>query len=66
VITILVRIMSNYEFITLKVKMGNRGFGIEDYFKHEIFILLKLMTHVVLKTCILQDQLVIGELGDKL
>jgi hypothetical protein len=68
VITLLARIMSNHDFITLKVKMGIKGLGNEVYFKNMISLYsetddTRRKRVSSLETCQLQDQLVIGELG---
>jgi hypothetical protein len=65
---ILARIMSNHDFITFKVKMGSKGLGNEVYFKNIVSLYsetndTRRKRVSSLKTCGLQNQLVIGELG---
>jgi hypothetical protein len=68
VIMILAIIMLNYDFITPKVKMGIKGLGNEVDFKNMISLCsetddTRRKRVSLLKTCRLQDPLVIGELG---
>jgi hypothetical protein len=68
VITILARIMLNLEFITFKVKIGIKELGNDVYFKNIILYIVEIDEACrkrvsSLKTCRLQDQLVVGKFG---
>jgi hypothetical protein len=68
VITILARIMSSHDFITLKVKIGIKELGNDVYFKSIIFYIVETNEArgkrvSSLKTYRLQDQLVMDKLG---
>jgi hypothetical protein len=68
VITILARIMLNLDFITFKVKIGIKERGNDVYFKSmKLYIVetdkVRRKRASSLKTCRLQDQLVIGKFG---